>query len=133
MMRQILGAVLGCAVAIGVIMLVELVGHAVLPAPTGYDPMTEDGAARYLREAPMAAKLALVFGWFAGALAGGWTAVRIGLRSWLAWIPAGLVLLGGIANMVMIPHPVWMMAAGVLAPLLGGWLASRGRARVATI
>ena len=88
-------------------------------------------AARYLREAPMAAKLALVFGWFAGALAGGWTAAKIGLRSWLAWVPAGLVLLGGIANMMLIAHPAWMMAAGVVAPLVGGWLASRGGTRVA--
>lgn len=130
-MRQVLGAVLGIAVAIGVVFLVELVGHAAMPAPTGYDPMTEEGAARYLAEAPAVAKLALVFGWFAGALAGGWVAVRVGGRGWLAWIVAGLIAAAGIANIMMIEHPLWMQVAAVAAPLLAGWIASRtGRPRV---
>ena len=131
-MRQVLGAVLGIAVAVGVVFLVELIGHAALPVPTDYDPMTEDGAARYLREAPIAAKLALVFAWFVGALAGGWIAVRVGGRAWLAWIVAGVIAAGGIANIMMIPHPLWMQVAAVAAPLLAGWIASRiGRPRVA--
>lgn len=131
-MRQLLGVVLGIAVAIGVVFVVETIGHALLPVPTDYDPMTEDGAARYLREAPIAAKLGLVFGWFAGALAGGWVAVRIGGRARLAWIVAGLIALAGVANIMMIPHPLWMQVAAVTAPLLAGWLASRsGRPRVA--
>jgi hypothetical protein len=27
--------------------------------------------------------------------------------------------------MTQVPHPVWMMAAGVALPVLGGWLAAR--------
>lgn len=126
-MRQLVGVLLGIAVAVGVVFLVELIGHAVLPVPTDYDPMTEEGAARYLREAPIAAKLGLVFGWFAGALAGGWMAVRVGRRTWLAWIVAIMIALAGVTNVIMIPHPLWMQAAAVAAPLLAGWLASRSR------
>lgn len=130
-MKQVLGAVLGIAVAIGVVFVVELIGHELLPRPQGYDPMTPDGAERYLRESPLVAKLALVLGWFAGALAGGWLAVRIGGRGWLAWIVAGFIVAGAIANMVMIAHPAWMQVAGVALPLLAGWLASRaGRPRL---
>lgn len=124
-MRQVLGAILGIAVAVGVVFLIELAGHALLPPPVGYDPMTEAGAARYLREAPLAAKLALVFGWFLGALAGGWTAVRVGGRAWLAWVVAGVIVIGGVMNFAMIPHPAWMVAAGVVLPLAAGWLAGR--------
>lgn len=127
-MKQVLGAVIGVAVAIGVIFLVELAGHALLPQPA-YDPMTEAGAARYLAEAPLAAKLALVGGWFFGALAGGWVAVRVGGRVWLAWLVAGVIALATIANLVMIAHPLWMQVAGVALPLLAGWLASRPRRR----
>lgn len=124
-MRQVLGAVLGIAVAIGVIFAVELIGHALLPVPTDYDPMTESGAARYLTEAPLAAKLALIGGWFFGALAGGWVAVRIGARAWLGWLVAGVIALACVANFMMIAHPMWMQVAGIALPLLAGWLASR--------
>ncbi len=40
-------------------------------------------------------------------------------------IIAGLILLGGIANIMMIPHPLWMQIAAVAAPLLAGAIVMR--------
>ena len=38
---------------------------------------------------------------------------------WLAIVAAG------VATMVMIPHPAWMWAGGILLPLIAGWIADR--------
>jgi hypothetical protein len=49
----------------------------------------------------------------------------LSLKVWAGWIIAGLILLGGVANIMMIPHPLWMQIAAVVAPLLGGWVVTR--------
>ena len=41
------------------------------------------------------------------------------------WVIAGLILLGGVANLMMIPHPLWMQIGAIAAPLLGGWIVAR--------
>ncbi|SOB80494.1 hypothetical protein SAMN06297144_1089 [Sphingomonas guangdongensis] len=121
-MRKVLGTLAGVVVAVITITLVELIGHRVYPAPAGLD-LTPEGVARYLESAPAGAMIAVVLGWFAGALLGGWTALAITRWSVAPWIIAGLIAAAGIYNATQIPAPLWMQVATVLAPALGGWLA----------
>jgi len=30
-----------------------------------------------------------------------------------------------VANLMMIPHPLWMQIGAIAAPLLGGWIVAR--------
>ena len=69
--------------------------------------------------------LLVLFGYFAGALAGGVIAGRISRARWAAWVIAGLVLAGSITSLLSISHPAWMAVAAIIAPLLGGFLAAR--------
>ena len=125
MLRTILGIVAGVVLAFVVIMALEMVSYVAFPPPAGLDPADPEDVKRIAAAAPMAAKVWVVFCWFAGALAGGWLARRLSRTSWAGWVIAGLIAVGGIANVLMIPHPLWMQIAAVAAPLLGGWIVTR--------
>lgn len=61
-----------------------------------------------------------------GRLRGAGAAVRIaraGAKP--GWTVTLLFLVATAANFLMIPHPVWMIVAAVLAILAAGWLAVR--------
>lgn len=123
MLRAIGGTLGGIVVAVLVILLVERIGHIFYPMPGDVD-MTDPGAVGLaLGAAPLAAKLIVVGAWFVGALVGALVAGLISRAYWPGWIVAGFVALGGILNIVLIPHPVWMQIAAVAAPLLGGLVA----------
>lgn len=125
MLRTILGIVAGVLVAFVVLMGLEMAGHAVMPPPPGLDPTDPEDVKQMVASASMAAKAWVVFGWFGAVVAGGWVARRLSRKGWAGWVIAGLIVLGGVANIMMIPHPLWMQIAAVAAPLLGGWIVTR--------
>lgn len=125
MLRTIPGIVAGAVVAVVLLMVLEMAGHAAMPPPAGLDPADPEDLKQMVASASMAAKAWVVFGWFAAVLAGGWLARRLSRKGWAGWVIAGLILLGGIANIMMIPHPLWMQIAAIAAPLLGGWVVTR--------
>lgn len=123
MARIIGGIIAGVAAAVAVILLIETVGHLAFPLPDDLALRDPESVAQPVQAMPVAAKLIVVFAWFSAALAGGYVAKRICGRWWAAWPIAALVALAGIVNVMMIPHPVWMQIASVIAPLIGGLLA----------
>lgn len=125
MLRTVLGIVAGVLLAFAVLIGLEMAGHAAMPPPAGLDPSKPEDLKQMVAAAPLAAKAWVVFGWFVAALAGGWLARRLSGKGWAGWIIAGLILLGGIANIMMIPHPLWMQIAAVAAPLLAGAIVMR--------
>ena len=124
-MRILLGVLVGAVVAGLCVYLVELVGHSVFPLPPGVDPKDPADYRRVMDAMPAAAKAIVLAGWFLGALAGAWAANRIARRALAGWIVVLLVIAAGVATMIMIPHPAWMWAGGILLPLAAGWLARR--------
>ena len=125
MLRSGLGLVAGVVLAMAVMIAWEFAGHQLFPPPAGLDPARPEDLARMVAAASMAAKAWVVAGWFLAPLAGGWLARRLARRDWAGWVVAGLVVIGGLANVMMIPHPLWMQVAAVIAPLLAGWLVWR--------
>ncbi len=97
-----------------------------LPSPLavlkGAGELLADGTLAKSIGASMARILA---GWLLGSLAGAWTANRIARTPLAGWIVAGLFVLLTAYNFTIIPHPMWMMAAGILIPLVAAWIASR--------
>ena len=130
-MRMAIGIVAGLVVAFLCVFAVEYIGHGLYPPPAGLDVHDPADQARLMEAMPAAAKAFVLLGWFVGALAGAWTAIRISGRSLAGWVVVLLVIAAGIATMVMIPHPAWMWAGGVVLPLLGGWIADRMSGRPA--
>jgi hypothetical protein len=125
----LLGLILGSIVNMSLIML----GTTVIPPPAGADVTTVEGlkASMHLLEARH-----FVFPFLAhalGTLVGAFIASLLapGRSRVPAYVVGGLFLLGGIANVVMLPAPVWFSAMDLLlAYLPAAWLGQVLAARV---
>ena len=127
MVRPLIAIAAGLATAIVTIMAVEAIGYQLYPPPAGFD-MARPSAELL----PFETLVFPVIGWFLGATAGGWLAIRLSGERWTAWVIAAFVLAATILNLALITHPLWMIVAGLLASPLGGGLAqwiSRGTSR----
>lgn len=121
MIRILGGIVAGMAAAITLMMVTEAIGNQIAPAPDRLD-------LENLAETPPLPLLTLlfpIFGWFLGALIGGFLAIKVSDRPWTAWAIAGVVLVATVFNFVLMHYPTWVMVAGLIMPILGGWLAQR--------
>lgn len=124
-MRILLGVLAGVVLAGLCVFAVEAIGHTLYPLPAGLDPRDPADQPAMMAAMPAAAKAIVLLGWFVGAWLGAWAANRIAGRALAGWIVALLVIAAGVATMLMIPHPAWMWAGGILLPLAAGWLAQR--------
>ncbi|MDQ3205726.1 MAG: hypothetical protein M3Q40_04325 [Pseudomonadota bacterium] len=126
MIRTILGTLAGVLVAWVLIALSQFLS-ASLYRPTATDLRSPESLADFIAAAPPLAMACVVAGYALAALAGGWTAARIG-RAYprtAAMLVGTLVLAGVVANFAMILHPAWMVVAGLLLPLPAAWWGSR--------
>lgn len=131
----LLGAIVGSIINGALIMI----SGKVIPPPPGADVTTTEGlkASLHLFEPQH-----FVFPFLAhalGTLAGAFVArlVAPGKSAVPGYIVGGLFLLGGIANVAMLPAPVWFSAVDLLfaylpAAWLGQTLAARARPSIST-
>lgn len=126
-MRMILGILAGTVVAVACVAGIEAIGHGLYPPPPGLDPTNPRDIDRLMSVMPVMALVFVVAAWFVAALAGAVTANLVAKNGSAGWIVALLVVAGGVATMVMIPHPAWMWAAGITLPLLAALIAARLR------
>jgi hypothetical protein len=120
-----LAGVVSGAVLAGVI---EYASHMIFPPPAGVD-FTDPAQTVAMDLLPMGAKIGVIVAWAIGSFVGGMIAAWVG-RAQIAAFGVGGILLGlGIWTMMMIPHPMWMIIAAVIAlfvpAVLGGWLVTR--------
>ena len=127
MIRSTLAVLLGLVVALATMLLLEYLGMSLFPLPPGLDLDSEDDLARLVASATTGKKLWVLMGWTVAAFVGGWVAARTGRRHRTgAAIAVGLLIVAGVAlNAALLPHPAWMIVAGLLLPLPAAWLASR--------
>lgn len=127
--RALLGLLAGMMVAVAVIATIEAIGHKIwpLPATTGNskDPAV---IATLLAQAPLGALASVVLAWWAGAAGGAWIGFRFAGQPHARAVGlgvAGVIWLATAANLLLIPHPVWMMVAGLGGVPLCAWLVVR--------
>jgi hypothetical protein len=123
MLRTILGILAGCVLAAVLVGAIETLGHLVYPPPAGIDLTDPAQLAAIMDRIPLAAKVWVVAAWMLGTFIAGLVAAMVSRRNWTPWVIAGLVTVGAVMTVLMIPHPVWMKVAAVAGPLLAGWLA----------
>ena len=130
-LRQVVSVAGGIVAALVLITAGDATASAIHPLPPGLDFTDREAVRRALAAVPPAAAALLVAGWAAGAGIGAWTAARsaTGRRFALGVLVAGFVLVATIANLSMIPHPVWMWPAALLAIPLAGLAGARAGAR----
>ncbi len=117
MMRKILGTLGGVAVANLWIFVWEYLITILYP-----DAM-DLAAAQQFALVPTGAKLMVVTGWFFGALIGALVAFVAARWDAAGWIVGALVAAAGIANVIMLDHPLWMQLCAVALPFIGALFA----------
>jgi len=115
--RTAMAAAIGIVVAFGLIWLAQYAGSEF--SPDVYDPNSGEVWI------PIGSTIALIIGWFIGAFAGGWLAMRISAGSGAGWIVAGAVIGAALYRAVTLADTWWIMALGVAIPLAAAWLAQR--------
>jgi hypothetical protein len=128
MIRTLAGVAAGIALAIVLMMIVEAAGNALFPPPA-LDLNNPDSPAVL----PFVNQFFPILGWFLAALSGGWLAIQISAQPWTSWLVAASVLVGEILDFTLGRHALWVMIVGVLAPLLGAWIAQKLPRRAARI
>lgn len=126
MFKKILAIVLGVVVAVGTTTLTDALFHSMVAAT----PMPRGGDAAAMRAwmaaQPPSAFAAVLAGWILSAFSGAAVAARAAGRiAWPGWVVTGLYSLAVLANFVMLPHPLAMVAAGALLVPAAGWLGAR--------
>ena len=128
MLRTLLAVVSGIFAMMIVITAVELANAKLLfPPHAGLDWKNADAVATFVTNLPTSARAVVVFGWCLGAFVGAAVAARIAekYRTPCALLIGALVVAGTIDSALTIPHPTWVIAAGVLLPLPLAYLAAK--------
>jgi hypothetical protein len=115
LVRRFVAVVIGCAVAIAIVRLLEQLAHQVT-MPPGLDPTNIDQVKIALEKGEFPfASLALVFcGWLLAAYAGSRIAARIG-HARIASLAFTVIFTAVIVHeLTLLPHPTWMWIGGAL-------------------
>lgn len=125
-MRSLVGLAVGLAVAVLTVMLFQWVSHTVWPLPEGFDPKDSAALAEHLKSAPIGSLLMVIAGYVVGAFDGVFIGCLIGTmkRIIFAVVIGGLILVGTISTLIMIPHPLWFSVSALAGIPIAAWLAT---------
>ncbi len=125
--RNIIEGIAGVLIAGTLVFLVEMAGHAIYPIPASIDFSNEEAMRTYVSALPLGALLFVGGAWFVGALGGTFAACKIGRAKpeIYALVVGGFMLAATLANLVMIPHPLWFSIAALIGIVIVTWLGMR--------
>lgn len=124
LLRCTMGIAAGLALGVLIVALGERLNHMLWPPPEALQVTNPEAVRAFLAGAPLAALLGLPLIWTIAAGASGFMGGYVSQRAWTGWIAGGLLYLATILNLMLIPHPSWMWAVGLIAPPLAVWIAS---------
>ena len=125
MLRNAAGVIVGLVVAFVLIATIEKLGHFIYPPPTDLDFSDPDAVRPYIATLPFIALLFPMFAWFVGTFAGSLAGCYIGTARPVvfAGIVGALVFAGTVANLIVIPHPLWFSIISLVGIVSSAWLA----------
>lgn len=117
MIKKIAAAVIGIVVAGGIVFAVESLGHTVYPLPADLDMNDPVEFGNYVESLPIGAFIFVGGAWVLGTLGGGLLACFIAGEKPRVYssIVGGFILVATIANLIMIPHPLWFSISSLVA------------------
>ena len=127
MIRDILAALAGIAIAVLIVFIATELNHTVYPPPPELDFSDPDALRPYIATLPIGAFLLLMGGWVVGTFVGSVIAGRIGTaKPWVyPAIVGGLVFTATVANLLAIPHPLWFSITALIGIVASACLANR--------
>ena len=130
--HTIIAIIAGVVVAFALVAAIEWLGHQVYPTPAGVDLSRPEQAHDYVRNLPVGALLLVLTSWVIATFCGGIVAAAIEKgRPRRAAGGVGVVVLAvTIANLTLIPHPLWFSIAGVLSIVVAALAAGHAMSSV---
>ncbi len=127
MLRNVVGAIAGIAVAVITVMLFEWISHAIYPMPAGMEVTDTDALNAFLAAAPITALLLVIAGSVLGSFDGVLVACLIGRTQtpYLALLIGVLMLAGTTTNLIMYRHPTWFSVTIVAGIIAAAWVAMK--------
>ncbi|MBB6185381.1 hypothetical protein [Oleiagrimonas soli] len=114
--RRVFAGAAGIVSALVTVVVIEFVGHSLYPPPGNLDLSDHDAVAAFIRTLPPGAfgfaLSAWAFGVFDGTLVA--TVIARGKSGFYALLVGGVVLLAALANLAVIPHPMWFQVAALV-------------------
>jgi hypothetical protein len=125
--RVAIAVVVGTVVAFVLVGVIEAIGEIVYPPPMGVDLGSPEQLATYMQRLPVGALAFVLAAWIVATFLGGLVAAWIARSrpALAAAIVGALVLAAAIVNFMLVPHPAWMVAAGVAGIAIAAYLAGR--------
>lgn len=127
MAKNILAVIIGVIVGGLVIYGIESINMVRFPWPENLSMQDKEAFAEYVVSLPLDALLTVIIAHALGSLVAGFACSKIASNKHivLGLICGGVFLLGGIMNLVMIPHPLWFMVVDLLVFLPFAWLGAK--------
>jgi hypothetical protein len=109
--------------------------HAVYPPPPGLNFTDKAAIAAYAAQIPTVVFVLILVNYVVCALLSGVIATQVSGRKSVmpALITGAIITLGGIFNVVMIPHPMWFVVISVLLYIPSVWLGYQLSLRLAKV
>ena len=122
--RKIGAGILGIAVAVALVWVVEKIGHSIYPPPADLDTGDTDVMRAYVDTLPLGALLSVAVAWFIGSVGGTFAACKVGTARPLVYalVVGGMMFAGAAFNLLIIPHPMWFSILGVVGIFVGTWV-----------
>lgn len=115
MMKRILAIILGLIISFIIISLFQKLGHKLYPPPEGINMNDKEAIKTLVASMPMGAFIVLLISYMLGAFGGGFIAARVSKDRIRPSIIVGAVLmLAGLVNVIMIPHPLWFAILSII-------------------
>ena len=132
-MKIFLGTFIGLIMAFVSIGLLEQIGHSLFPIPFEIDPADLSDLKAQLHLIPVGAYVTVVVAHGIGLFLGCLVAGKIDNKTpYSVYIVAGFLIVGTIANLFMIPHPLWFGIADVaIVTSLGVLFIIKAKKRIA--
>ena len=113
MLKTILASGAGVMAAIFAVLAMETLGGQLFPHEVGFDPANAEHMKSFVASMSFFGKAWVVLGWIVAAAAGGYVGRWISPTPVPPYVVAAFLSLGTLANVIMIPHPLWMPIIGV--------------------
>ncbi len=122
MRRNALAYIAGILASFVIVALVEALGHLVYPPPADIDRMNPQVLSEYVAGLPVGAILFVAVAWIVGAFVGSLVAGRIGSLKpvYFSSVVTGIILAGGITQIMIIAHPTWFVIVSLGGVVAGG-------------
>jgi hypothetical protein len=120
MVRRIAAVLVGILVFVACVSMMDMLSLVFHPIPAGMDQNDPLAMSAHIEAAPLSAMVTVVLGWLVGTFLGSLVICLIDKQRPMIGVAilAALAEAGVLMNAMMLPHPLWMTASGiVLIPL----------------